>query len=293
MPKVDSFRWLIPPEKVLTLRTSFIKMYLRCPAQAMFRYFKGLIVLPRSYTTFGRCFHKTAEHQNKYKLRKGRDERLSNLQDVFHTEFKILKPKTQWLKKEDPDEIEQEGTKRILPLYYEQLAKKVKPKYVEEPILIDYPEYNLKISGQLDLIETNNLIRDMKTKSRKPNWMDAIKSTQKVAYSIGFKSRFKKDPLGFLLDYILRTKTPTIERSKIERITKVEEEEFKKMVCNIGLSVRQGLFYPKRENNYLCSPNTCGYWSICTKGAWMKVPLEQRTYMANDQEVTEGEEEGE
>jgi hypothetical protein len=194
----------ISAKEPLVLRTSLIKAYLKCPAFAFFRYFKGLVIMPRSYLTLGGCFHSAAEHHYKYKVKKGKNEKLSVLQDVFHEEFKKKSPITQWLKTEKPDEFEREGVKEMLPAYYQERATILEPKYVEEGFAIQMPEANVTLTGQIDLVLQGDEIRDHKTRQRKANWMEAIKSLQGLSYSAGYQVKFKKKPKSFKLDYILQ-----------------------------------------------------------------------------------------
>lgn len=266
--------WFIPPDEVLTLRTSLIKMFLRCPAQALFRYFKGLVVLPNSFMTFGSCFHKTAEYQNRYKHRKGRDAKLSVLQDVFYEEFRKRrdKAKTRWLKKEDPRAIEKEGIKRVVPVYHEKLAKRTEPKLVEQEFKIKIPKYNLRITGTMDLVDIHRTIIDYKTKSRSPQWDEAMKSTQGKLYQLGYKTKYGRESRGFGLDCIIRKIHPEVKRLKPHRMGELEEEAFIHMLGQVATQIRLGAFYPRREGNFFCSKNSCGYYEICLRGAWRKLP---------------------
>lgn len=275
--------WMIPPEKHIVLRTSYLKMWLRCPAQAMFRYHKGIVTPNKSYTTFGTCMHSSAEHQNKYKLKKGRDSKLSVLQDVFNETWKEKAKNTHFTKEEDQDEIKQFGIKKCLPVYYHQLATKLEPTHVEEPFSIEFPEVNATITGTIDLVVKGNIIRDLKNVSKMKNWLEVIKSMQAVSYTLGYESTFGKQPKGFVLDFLLKKKEqPELKHSDLRQVQPHETQEFVQLVYKIVTMIRRGFFFPKRENNHLCSPAMCGYWHICTKGAWMESPQNHRLFMGND-----------
>lgn len=273
-------KWFVPPEVHLKLRTSFFKMYLRCPAQAKFRYFDGKIIPPGGAATFGTCLHKAAEHQNRHKLKRGRDLKVTVLQDVFNEEFKLLRKHTKWTKKDDPNAILDHGIRSCVPVYHLQ-AKNFEPRYVEEPIEIHIPEANLTVTGTIDLVEGRNLIRDLKTRKRAPNWLDPIKSLQKVVYTTGFKDKFKKNPRGFVLDSLVRTITPQFITSEMQEVDDEEILRAKQLLIRITQSVRMGMFYPKEDGNMLCSPHMCGYWDICHKGQWMTLPKHGKTFMGN------------
>lgn len=263
--------WWISPQVELRLRTSLLKTYLRCPAQCYFRYFKGLIVLPRSYATMGSCTHEVAQYSNEHKLQRGKTPKLSVLQDVFHEKFKVSRHQTWWTKDEKPNKLETEGTDGIVPAYREKIGIVVEPKYVEESFELSIPESNVIITGTLDLVETSDLIRDLKTKSRAPNWMEAIKSFQGKSYRAGYRSKFKKRPKGFILDYIVRKKVPVVSSSGLIKDKEEDTLEFLQIARNVTMGIRKGCFSPNREMNYFCSPNSCGFWDICNKGAWRDI----------------------
>lgn len=269
--------------EVLTLRTSLIKTYLRCPAQCLFRYFKGLVILPKSYTTMGHCFHKAVEKHYDYKVKKGKNSKLSVLQDVFHEEFKKKSKSTKWLRSEDPNDFEREGIRLMLPTYYEQRAIRLEPKNVEEGFKVFIPKANVYITGTMDLILKNNEIRDHKTRRRLPNWLDCLKSVQGLSYSLGYKDKFGERPKCFRLDYILRKKDYTeIESSKEVKHSQEDLNGFIGIVEQIASSIRQGIFYPRQECNYFCSPNSCGFWSMCKRGAWKNPGVFTKVYGSND-----------
>lgn len=270
----------ISPEEFLSLRTSLVKTYLRCPAQCLFRYFKGLVVLPKSFITMGTCTHVTAEHANKYKKAKGKEEKVSTLQDVFHESWKEKSKNTQFTKEEKPADLEHEGVKKLIPTYHEKIYKRVEPLYVEESFKLDIDDH-LRITGTLDLVETDNMIRDLKTKGRSPQWDEAIKSFQGKSYRSGFKAKFGKAPEGFILDCLVRTQEPKVVTTKPVAYKDSDHLEFIETCKQVASCIRQGIFYPKREGNYFCSPTSCGYWGICTKGEWRKLVPYTQIYGGN------------
>lgn len=292
MASTSKLQWFVPPEEHLVLRTSFFKMFLRCPAQAKFRYFDGKIMPPGGAATFGTCVHKSAEHQNRYKLKKGRDIKLSVVQDVFNEEFKLLRKHTKWTQKDNVNKILTHGVDKCVPVYHER-AKRFEPLFIEEPIKIVIPEANCTVTGTIDLVEGRNLIRDLKTRGKAPNWLDPIKSLQKVTYTWGFKERFKKNPKGFVLDSLVRKATPEFITSDLMLVDDTDIEKCKQMIIRIVHQVRLGNFYPREEGNMLCSPHMCGYWDICHKGKWMQLPKHGKTFMGNYRPVEELVEDGE
>ena len=270
----------ISPEEPLTLRTSLVKTYLRCPAQCLFRYFKGLVVLPRSVITMGICTHEAAEHANKYKRDKGKEEKVSVLQDVFHESWKDKSKHTEFDPDEDPNELEGEGVKKIIPTYHEKIYKKVEPLHVEERFEIQIDPY-LTVTGAIDLVETDHMIRDLKTKGRAPAWDEPAKSFQGKSYLSGYFSKFKKEPEGFVLDCLIRKKEPEVISTRPVPYSTGGHKEFMATCQMVAQSIRWGHFFPKREGNFFCNKKHCGYWDICKKGQWANLTPYTKVFNAN------------
>lgn len=279
----------IPDSEHLYLRTSLIRSYLNDPAACLFRYFKGLVVKPKGYTTLGTCTHLAAEHVNKYKLEKGKDSKLSVMQDIFYESWKERKKNTVFQEDEDPKLIEKEGINRVVPLYYERVHKKIEPLYIEEPFEIHFPDLNATVTGTMDLVERDHLIRDLKTKKRAPRWDEAIKSFQGRSYMAGYKVKFKKDPSGFLLDCIVRKNGAEYIPTKPVKYSDLRTEEYMHTCRRVIMNIRAGIFYPKRDGNHFCSQKWCGFYEICHKGQWMKLPPFTRVYGSNQAAEEESE----
>lgn len=277
----------IPMSEHLVIRTSLLRSYMNDPAACLFRYFKGLVVQPKSYTTMGRCTHEAAEHGNRAKLKKGKDEKLSVLQDVFNERWKEQVKQTVFAEDEDPEEIHSEGIKKIVPAFHQEIYKKLEPLYVEEPFELEIPELNATVTGTIDLVEKDHMIRDLKTKKRTPRWDEAIKSFQGRSYMIGYKTKFKKEPSGFMLDCIIRKKEPEVISTKPVKYTQLRTDEYLETTKAIIRNLRMGIFFPKREGNFFCSEKFCGFHEICHKGSWMqRIPF-TRIYGSN-QAVDDG-----
>ena len=277
----------IPDSEVLVLRTSLIKAFMKCPAACYFRYFKGLVVPQRSGNFMGSCLHKTAEYANKYKRDKKSDVKLSVLKDIFVEEFRSKQNQVRFLKKEKPEKLEKEGVDKLVPVYYSEIALKVHPKYVEESFSFHVTEENLIVTGTIDLAEEDDMIRDLKVVSRVPSWATAMKSFQGKSYRLGYKSKFKTEPVGFMLDFVIRKKDPIVSSSKPIKPMDKDDLEFRAIVIRIAKCIRQGLFYPHREGNPFCSPNACSYWVVCSVGEWRKLTPFVQVYGMNEGSVEE------
>ena len=164
------------------------------------------------------------------------------------------------------------------------------PKEVEIDFKIFLPEVNAWLTGQLDLITIRDIIRDHKTSARTPNWLRVVKSFQRRAYSVGYNHLYRKLPKGFLLDYIIKGKNydkAIIESSKLIPTKQHEIMETIETIQRIIISIRKGCFYPREEGNMFCTPNSCGYWNICHKGAWKTITPFTKVFSRNTAEENE------
>ncbi len=280
-PLDDMKPWINPSEHI-RVRTSLIKSYMNDPAACLFRYFKGLVVQPKGYSLMGTCTHLAAEHGNRYKLKTGKESKVSVLQDVFFESWSKRKKYASFAEDEDPKDMEREGVKKIVPIYHEKIYKVIEPAYVEEPFEIEVPELNATITGTMDLVETDHMIRDLKTKKRTPRWDEVIKSFQGKSYLAGYKTRFKKDPAGFMLDCIVRKKDPEVITTRPVKYKPFQHLEFLHTAKIVIRNIRLGIFFPKRDGNFFCNTKFCGYYDICHKGEWMKLPPFTKIYGGND-----------
>lgn len=238
--------------------------YMSCPAKYYFRYCKGLVIPPKSALVFGSATHISIKANNNYKKEHGEEEKLSVLQDVF--EAHILKePEIDFKEGEKKETLIDEGTHKIIPLYYRQLAPKVQPKIVEEKFEVKFNNADWTLQGVLDLMDIDFNVRDYKTTGKTPSAKEPlIPNIQLTLYALGVKTLFGKLPNRLYLDYLIRTKEPKVLSSPEGTRTLKDIDIALKLVAYIVKQIEDEIFYPNLSN-YQCNSENCGYYNFCKR----------------------------
>lgn len=241
------------------ISVSQINMYLRCPAQYMFRYEQGIILPPKTPLTKGKCVHKGIEHNYSQKMDTFEDVKLEEVQDVVSTEFEVAKTETDF-EGEDPGKVKDE-TISLASLYHKEVAPTVQPLMIEEKVEVEMGDY--KLLGFIDVVDSDGFIRDTKTASKTPSPGEADKSIQLTAYSMAYRTVMGFEEKGVKLDYLVNTKTPktvTLEAKRTEK----DINRFLNIMNNVANAISNKIYYPN-QTNYMCSEKMCGYWNLCHK----------------------------
>lgn len=241
---------------------SQINMFLRCPAQYMFRYCEGLIIPPKSALTKGKSVHKGQEVNYKQKIETKADLPVSDVLDVVATEFETLATETEFAPDEDKGKIKDE-TIGLAKLYHKEIAPKVQPLYVEEEINFIIPNTEIQLKGYIDVVQEGGIIRDTKTAAKTPAQNVIDKSMQLTAYALAYRTITGETENKLILDYLINTKTPKVLSLESSR-TEDDLKRFVAIVQNVVKAIKAGIFYPNPDN-FMCTPNNCGYWHECQK----------------------------
>lgn len=239
---------------------SQVEMYRRCPAQYYYRYIRGIKIPPNSSLTRGLCVHSGAAFNYKQKIQSYKDLPLPEVTEYVASEFETLKDETEWAKDEKPGQIKDQ-TVNLYSHYHKEFAPLIQPLFVEQEILLPLENYGFQFKGYIDLVDVTLFIRDLKTSARTPNQDALEKSLQLSGYAWGLYKLTGEMPLGVALDYLVNTKTPHIVTLTGTRT----QQDFKRFINTVGkvaYGIQEGVFYPN-ENNFLCSPDKCGYWKLC------------------------------
>lgn len=242
-----------------------INTYIRCPLQYKFRYLDGLILPPRAALTKGKSVHKGVEHNYTQKIESHEDVKLSEVQEVVAAEFETLATETEFEKDEEPGKIK-DDTVSLATLYHKEVAPTVQPIMVEKKVEVKFENASYNLLGYIDVIDDKDYIRDTKTTGRTPPESDVHKSLQLTAYSMSYRTLYGKEEAGVKLDYLVQTKIPKTVQFESKR-TERDIERFLKTMGMVAHAIQNNIFFPN-ENNFLCSAEKCGYWSMCHSNKW-------------------------
>ena len=243
------------------ISVSHLNMYLRCPAQYMFRYIYRIKVPARSYLAKGKAIHKGIEHNFRQKKETHQDVKLAEVLEVTTEEFDHLKVDTQWASDENPDQIRAE-TISLATMYHTEIAPYIQPDLIEQRITIPLDDdLGWDLLGIIDLGDQEGFIHDTKTAKKSPTAGEADKSLQLTAYYLLYRAFTGNEPAGCKLDYLVQTKNPKVVSLESKR-TERELARFQNIARTVIKAIESGNYYPN-PNSMMCSEDNCDYWDLC------------------------------
>jgi len=244
------------------LSVTKINMFLRCPKQYYFRYIEGKKIPPAGAIVKGIVTHKAIEENYKYKMNNFEDLPVNDVLDIAAQAFTdyVTNNEVDW-QDEPPNKVKDDSIK-LTKLYRLQVAPEVMPVTVEAQVELPInDEYYLL--GFIDLVDHNRNIRDTKTTSRTPSVNSIENSIQLIAYSKAYRKLFNSTENQIILDYLVSTKDPKYVNFT-RKIDDSEFEFFDDIVNNVITAIKAGAF-PPNPNNFMCSPEGCGYYKLCRR----------------------------
>jgi hypothetical protein len=146
--------------------------------------------------------HSAVEHNYRQKVESREDEPLDVVLDVFGTTYDAVIGEV-----DNPEEHPgraKDGGIGLLKMHHARVAPTVQPVMVEEPG--QFTVNGTPFSWTIDLVDDEDLVRDLKTTLRAPDpnahWI------QVVGYAAAFRQRTGRTEKGAVLDYLVRTKQP-------------------------------------------------------------------------------------
>ena len=154
----------------------------------------------------------------------------------------------------------------LATLHYCDVAPSLAPIDVEKKFVIVRADRDFDLSGQIDVVESTNVLRDTKTSGKSPAH-DAAISPQMAMYSLNHVVETGNLPTMVALDYLVKTKTP----KWVPRYAAPTNEWIKRLldrtdrVWEIIASWREGKATPSPANpdDWMCTKKWCGYTNKC------------------------------
>ena len=246
------------------LRQSQINTFLKCSRQWYYRYALGIVSPPGAAMSFGSSAHRAVETNYKQKIDTGVDLPAADVVEIFREDFRGREKETAWAPGEDPGALADLGVKAV-GLYQIEVAPTVQPLMVEKEFESTFSNTPLILQGRIDLVDDNDVLRDMKTTGKSPSAGEADRSLQLSLYGVGYKAISGEYPKGYQLDHIVKTKTPKIVCNRTTRT----EADIARALAVVGLvdrAITSGIFPPADPNHWVCSEKWCGYWNRCGYG---------------------------
>ncbi len=242
------------------LSVSQINMYMRCPASYYYRYIEELIIPPSAALTRGKSVHSGIEFNYDQKMETFIDLPLKEVLEYTAAVFDESAEETDF-GKHKRGKVKDE-TIGLSSVYHNEIAPAVQPQAVEAQVEVAFEDTDYTLLGYIDLVDQHKRIRDTKTAARSPNEKVLTDNLQLAAYSLMYRTQFEEEEAGVGLDYVVATKEPKVVQFSAV-ITEKDRQRFLKTMDMVAKAIKAQLFYPNSQNNWLCSPEHCGYWERC------------------------------
>jgi CRISPR/Cas system-associated exonuclease Cas4 (RecB family) len=232
---------------------SRIAKYMDCPKQYKFSYVDKIPYKPGAAMARGTAYHNTLEALLNFKIH---NERLANLPAA-------LKAAHHYASAERLSASEIERVQHAVEFYWHNVYELHLPMEVEFPFEI--VRGGVKLTGRIDLVETNGVITDHKFSY--DTWAEgrAKYGVQPMIYQwAGIDILEKKHPewqyTGFAYNIIRTYPTPVVQIIHIPRLSQDESDWYEEQVYEIGKSIRAGVFNA-RPGDQACK--WCSYKDLC------------------------------
>jgi len=257
-----------------------VNMLDKCGLQFLYRYGarfgihdKEEIMPPGVALVTGIAVHSAVEQNLKNKMETGK---LLESGDVV--DRAISRIKEQWFEgmmlTEDealtPDKTLNDAiniSAGLVQLHSTSVAPNINPSAVEEPWVVEMPNYPYDLGGKIDCREEDTTLVDLKTVGKTPG-EDAADTPQSNLYAVSRKVATGFFPKAVRFDHLVKNKTPKYE----PRTYVPTEAGAKRVLARVGRAIEviesaklhgPNVFTPAPADSWMCRQAWCGYWARC------------------------------
>lgn len=243
----------------MILRISSLNLFLDCSAKFYFQIIEKVDVPKSIALALGTSVHKALETNYSQKVDSRKDLELETVKDVFSDTYE---KETQEVDSND-FKLQSKGDKKDIALllvekYHSDIAPHIQPIKVEQRINVKFSN-GVELTGQLDLLDEDNVLVDHKTTSRKPTGASISNILQVTGYSIlgqtaGYEIKERR------IDYLVFGARPEIKHFNVE----ADRNYFLNVLEVITKSIEAGIFIPNRGSMF-CTKRFCKFYNECEK----------------------------
>lgn len=236
------------------LSPSQVNTFLSCPAKWYFKYLRGLPDPKTGALALGIAAHRAIAWFMKSKIAKDPlpDAEVCELfSDAWDEEIR----QAELREDEDADDLHDQG-RGLVACYLREAAPLIEPAKVE--FRVAGKVGGVDVQGYVDLLDVDGRIIDTKTRAKKPAGIPPDYRLQVTTYTL-----ISPDARGQArVDFIVKNKTPKVvsHSTEIEASDVAYAEAIYPMVQE---SIRDGVFYPRRSDQFPCTRRYCPFWRAC------------------------------
>ncbi len=245
------------------LSPSQVSTWLDCPAKWFFRYFRELPDITNANRALGKAVHAAIAANFRHKLEAKQDLEREALLEVYATAWTEEAKQATFAPDDDKTEIGNCGM-LLVQKFFMEAAASIQPMLVEHPIAGAIA--GVKVRGILDLIDTDGVIVDFKTSSKKPSAIEPGHVFQLATYTQitpGASGRAACKTL-------VKTKTPQLVNQPYE-VTDQDRKLTENLFPLVQEAARTGIYCPNRGAMF-CSRAQCSFWQACEQEYGGTVP---------------------
>lgn len=240
----------------VVLSASSVATFLRCGQQWFHAYVEGVKAPPTLKQARGIAVHKAIETNMVQKVVTHIDLRPEDVADAYATSFEEMAPDIE----EDRHQLGsfKDSGVALVTLHTRTVAPSIQPKWVEKPV--QFQLNGIPFSGQVDLLDDKNKVRDTKTTAQKPR--EGAYVLNMTGYALAYRQLTGEIETDTVLDYLVATKKPYY--MPIEAGGPVDDGaivRFANIVESVHGAIQAGRFVPNGLSSGACS--WCGYRNIC------------------------------
>ena len=242
----------------IVLSSSSVTTFLRCGQQWYLAYVEGVKSPPTLKQARGIAVHKAVEVNMAQKIDSFTDLPVADMIDAYSTSYDdVGSDGFDVSDKQMIGTVKDEGVK-LVKLHAETVAPTIQPMFVERPVQFDLN--GITFSGQVDIQDSDNRIRDTKTTARKPTGESYILNM--TGYALAKRQLDGDVESDIVLDYLVATKSPYyLPIAAGGPVTDDQIVRFANVVESVAGSIRSGRFAPNGLVSGACS--WCGYKAMC------------------------------
>ena len=240
----------------LVLSASSVQTYLRCGAQWYRAYVAAIKSAPTLKQARGIAVHKAVEVNMAQKITTRLDLPVDDMADAYRDSFNEMEPEIE----EDRHQVGSfiDSGVALVRLHAREVAPHIQPKWVERPVQFELN--GIPFSGQVDLLDDLNRVRDTKTTAQKPRGESYVLNM--TGYALAYRQLTGEIETDTVLDYHVATKKPYyLPVSAGGPVDDGQIIRFANVVESVAAGIQAGNFPYNGLVSGACS--WCGFKNIC------------------------------
>ena len=257
---------------VTRLSPSGLGLLQMCGLAFKYKYLDKRPTLSGTAAAVGTAVHKSAEEDLNNKLSFSNllpDDQIGDVAaDAFENAWES---REMMLQPEEKSDLS--GTKAtckdqsisLAHLHHDDLAPTIDPLHLEQKLEVEFEGFPLKLLGYADVIEADGVLRDLKTRARKPHANDAANDLGLAWYAMAIEASGLHEVVPKMaLDVLTKTKTP-----KLHTVYTGPAPGHTPILRRIEAASRviaTGSYMPAAPGHWKCSEKFCEFWADCPFG---------------------------